>query len=73
MALHHRENKVRRVSNDAVAGADLPDLHSQLEDLWNAVWAAEKEWRLDDRLSLAVRVHSAPRARRQLIDPTDEN
>jgi hypothetical protein len=69
MALHNSDHRVRRVSSDARAGAEIPDLHSQLEDLWNAVWAAEKEWRLDDRLSLAVKVHSAPHSRRVLQDP----
>jgi hypothetical protein len=72
MTLHNPDNRARKVSSEARAGADTPDLHSQLEDLWNAVWAAEKEWRLDDRLSLAVRVHSAPRSRRALREmPTD--
>jgi len=33
-----------------------PDLQSQLEDLLSAVWAAEEEWRLDDRIDLALRI-----------------
>lgn len=31
-----------------------PDLATQLETILVAVWAAEDEWRLDDRISLAV-------------------
>ncbi len=31
------------------------DLRTQLEDLLSAVWAAEANWRLDDRIDLAVR------------------
>ena len=33
-----------------------PDLQSQLEDLLSAVWTAEEEWRLDDRIDLALRI-----------------
>jgi hypothetical protein len=32
-----------------------PDLHSQLEELLNEVWAAEANWRFDDRLDLALK------------------
>ena len=31
-----------------------PDLHSQLEELLNTVWDAEANWRLDDRIDLAL-------------------
>lgn len=31
-----------------------PDLHSQLEDLLDAVWTAEDNWRFDDRLDIAL-------------------
>lgn len=37
---------------------ELPDLASQLEGLFDAVWTAEANWRFDDRLDLALR---APR------------
>jgi hypothetical protein len=33
-----------------------PDLQTQYEDLLSAVWAAEEEWRLDDRIDLAVQL-----------------
>lgn len=33
----------------------VPDLHSQLEGLFDAVWEAEENWRFDDRLDQAVR------------------
>lgn len=32
----------------------VPDLHSQLEALLDAVWDAEANWRFDDRLDLSV-------------------
>jgi hypothetical protein len=32
-----------------------PDLQTQLEDLFAAVWDAEEEWRLDDRIDLALK------------------
>jgi hypothetical protein len=35
-----------------------PDLQTQLEDLLSAVWAAEEEWKLDDRIDMAVRLSS---------------
>lgn len=31
-----------------------PDLQTQFEDLLSAVWTAEEEWRLDDRIDLAL-------------------
>ena len=31
-----------------------PDLATQFEAILASVWAAEDEWRLDDRISLAV-------------------
>jgi hypothetical protein len=31
-----------------------PDLQSQLEELLDAVWDAEANWRLDDRIDLAL-------------------
>ena len=31
-----------------------PDLATQLEAILASVWAAEQEWRLDDRISLSV-------------------
>jgi hypothetical protein len=33
---------------------DPADLPSQLEDILAAVWAAESNWRFDDRLDLAL-------------------
>ena len=35
-----------------------PDLQTQFEDLLSAVWEAEEEWKLDDRIDLAVRLGS---------------
>lgn len=36
--------------------ADAPDLQSQLEGLFDTVWDAEANWRLDDRIDLALNV-----------------
>ena len=33
---------------------DAPDLQSQLEALLGTVWDAEENWRLDDRIDLAL-------------------
>ncbi len=32
-----------------------PDLPSQLEELLHQVWRSEADWRLDDRIDLALR------------------
>jgi hypothetical protein len=32
----------------------VPDLQSQLEELLNTVWEEEADWRLDDRIDLAL-------------------
>lgn len=34
--------------------SDTPDLQSQLEALFHTVWNAEENWRLDDRIDLAL-------------------
>jgi hypothetical protein len=34
--------------------SDEPDLQSQLEALLDSVWDAEENWRLDDRIDLAL-------------------
>lgn len=31
-----------------------PQLHDQLEEILDAVWAAEENWRFDDRLDMPV-------------------
>jgi len=33
---------------------DEPDLQSQLESILDSVWDAEENWRLDDRIDLAL-------------------
>jgi hypothetical protein len=33
---------------------ETPDLQSQLEALFHTVWNAEDNWRLDDRIDLAL-------------------
>ena len=34
---------------------DAPDLQTQLESLFDCVWRAEAMWRLEDRVSSAIR------------------
>lgn len=41
-----------------------PDLATQFEAILASVWAAEEEWRLDDRISLAVDLDHRRRPRR---------
>jgi hypothetical protein len=38
----------------AKPAADRPDLHSQLEDLFDEVWRGEADWTLNDKIDLAV-------------------
>jgi len=34
--------------------SDAPDLHTQLESLFDQVWQSESDWRLWDRVDAAV-------------------
>ena len=45
------------------SGSKEPDLHSQLESLFDQVWRSEADWRLWDRVDAAVMLESL-RARR---------
>jgi len=36
-------------------GPETVDLHTQLESILDCVWRAEKMWRLEDRISIALR------------------
>lgn len=47
----------RRRDTRVASGA--PDLPSQLETLFHLVWQCEREWRLDDRIDLALRREEA--------------
>ena len=38
-----------------------PDLQTQLEELLAAVWAGEEDWRLDDRIDLAMKLRRPDR------------
>ena len=40
-----------------------PDLATQFEAILASVWAAEEEWRLDDRISMAVDLEDRRRRR----------
>ncbi|MGH7881580.1 MAG: hypothetical protein ACREN8_01535 [Candidatus Dormibacteraceae bacterium] len=33
---------------------ETPDLQTQLEAIFDAVWQSEAEWRLDDRIDLSL-------------------
>lgn len=35
------------------SNSDVPDLHTQFEELLNQVWRSEADWRLWDRLDAA--------------------
>ena len=35
---------------------ESPDLQTQLEQLLDCVWQAEANWKLDDRIDLALKV-----------------
>ena len=45
--------------------AEVPDTHSQLEEVLGAVWRAEANWRLDDRLDLAAETELQARRRKR--------
>lgn len=46
------KNDRKRTGNDR--HREVPDLHTQLEDVLSSVWAAEANWRLDDRIDLSL-------------------
>jgi hypothetical protein len=52
-------------------GPQDPDLHSQLESLFDQVWRSEADWRLWDRVDAAVMIETL-RAKRANRLP-DEN
>ena len=43
-----------RRKHPSTAPKPAPDLQSQLEELLDTVWAAEANWRLDDRIDLSL-------------------
>jgi hypothetical protein len=47
----------------------LPDLQTQLEDLFDTVWNQEKMWRREDRVDAAVRLRASA-ACPERSDPT---
>jgi hypothetical protein len=51
MPTHIKSRRTRPSTPRPVAA---PDLHSQLEELLDTVWDAEANWRLDDRIDLAL-------------------
>lgn len=44
---------------NALVPVQPPDLPAQLESLLHLVWQCEEEWRLDDRIDLALRREAA--------------
>jgi hypothetical protein len=52
MPAHLKSRRTRPTPPRPVAAA--PDLQSQLEGLLGMVWEAEANWRLDDRIDLAL-------------------
>lgn len=47
--------------------SDIPDLHTQLESLFDQVWQSESDWRLWDRVDAAVMLESL-REKRAAVD-----
>lgn len=45
-----------------VEGRSAPDLQTQMEDILNTVWEAERWARLDDRIELALRLEGRRRS-----------
>jgi hypothetical protein len=52
-------------------GSKDPDLHSQLESLFDQVWRSEADWRLWDRLDAAVMIEDL-RSRRPGVRPGEK-
>jgi hypothetical protein len=50
---------------DNKPGATQPDLHSQLESLFDQVWRSEAVWRLWDRVDAAVMIETLRAKRAQ--------
>jgi hypothetical protein len=50
---------------DNQPGATQPDLHSQLESLFDQVWRSEAVWRLWDRVDAAVMIETLRAKRAQ--------
>jgi len=48
--------------------SDAPDLHTQLESLFDQVWRSESDWRLWDRLDAADILESRREKRRRNRD-----
>ncbi len=59
-----------RVKNNK-PGSTNPDLHSQLESLFDQVWRSEADWRLWDRVDAAVLIETL-RAKRALRLPDEK-
>ena len=52
---------MRKEPEDGLRPEVVPDLHSQYEEILEAVWRAEANWRLDDRIDLLLK-HRRPQA-----------
>ncbi|MDQ6879616.1 MAG: hypothetical protein M3082_18340 [Candidatus Dormibacteraeota bacterium] len=52
-------------------GPTNPDLHSQLESLFDQVWRSEADWRLWDRVDAAVMIESL-RVKRAKTSPDQQ-
>lgn len=53
------------------SGSTEPDLHSQLESLFDQVWRSEADWRLWDRVDAAVMIETL-RAKRAGTPPDEK-
>jgi hypothetical protein len=50
---------VNRTARQAGRRYEVPDLQTQFEEILNTVWRAEANWRLDDRLDMALKIRRA--------------
>ena len=51
---------------------DGPDLQTQLESVFDCVWRAETIWRLEDRVSLALRFERPTHSETASVAPKTE-
>lgn len=52
--LPNTKQVVNRKPRPQARRPEVPDLHTQLEELLDEVWKREAEWRFDDRIDLAL-------------------
>ena len=56
-------------ATDMTPDSSAPDLQTQLESLFHTVWALEKQWQIEDRIDLAIRLSQPGETRRPRSRP----